>query len=214
MWKAEDLTGKNFGRLTVIKRVENTKDGKPQWLCECSCENHTMVVVRSVSLKSESTKSCGCLRREVSKSMPHKIKHGQYKSKLYAVWKSMKDRVNNQNNAQYKDYGGRGIAICEEWYYYENFMNWAMNNGYKEGLSIERKDVNGNYCPENCCWITMSEQSNNRRNTRWIEFNGKKQSIKKWSLETGLPYDVLKYRFNNSWDVEKALTAPVRKRNK
>lgn len=125
----------------------------------------------------------------------------------------MKRRVLNPNNKGYKDYGGRGIKICDEWFVYENFNSWAINNGYKEGLSIERKDVNGDYCPENCRWIARKEQASNKRNTKWLEFNNKRKTAKEWAKELGINYYTLMRRLNSyHWTVEKALTTPVKQR--
>ena len=125
----------------------------------------------------------------------------------------MKRRVLNPNNIGYQDYGGRGIKICDEWLVYENFNNWAINNGYKEGLSIERKNVNGDYCPENCCWIARNEQASNKRNTKWLEFNNERKTAKEWAKEFGINYHTLMRRLNSyHWTVEKALTTPVKQR--
>lgn len=125
----------------------------------------------------------------------------------------MKRRVLNPNNIGYQDYGGRGIKICDEWLVYENFNNWAINNGYKEGLSIERKNVNGDYCPENCCWIARKEQASNKRNTKWLEFNNERKTAKEWAKEFGINYHTLMRRLNSyHWTVEKALTTPVKQR--
>lgn len=126
----------------------------------------------------------------------------------------MKRRVLNPNNKGYQDYGGRGIKICDEWISsFESFYAWAMNNGYKEGLTIERKNVNGDYCPENCCWITRKEQARNKRNTKWLEFNNERKTAKEWSKELGINYYTLMRRLNfYHWTVEKTLTTPVKQR--
>ena len=198
-----------FGRWKVIKRAGTNKHRNATWLCECSCENHTRKVIAGGSLLSGSSMSCGCLKEEAH------YKHGLSGTRLYWIWYGMKDRVVNENNNAYNYYGGRGIKLCEQWFDYINFYNWAINNGYQENLTIERKDTNGDYCPENCKWSTMKEQSLNKRNTHLLEFNGKIQSVKEWSEELNIPYDVLISRINkHGWSTEKALTTPVKKRNK
>ena len=113
------------------------------------------------------------------------------------------------------DYGGRGINLYKEWEQFEPFMEWALNNGYKEGLTIERKNVNKDYCPENCCWIPMKEQAKNKRTSKQIEFNGQIHILSDWSKITNIPYKTLMKRiYELNWSVEKALTTPPRKMSK
>ena len=158
--RIKDLTGQKFGRLTVIKHIKHKF-----WLCKCECGNEIKVI--SDNFKAGRTKSCGCYRKENSEMLLYK--HGKKHSRLYNVWCGIKRRCFNINCQEYKYYGLRGITICEEWKNdFEQFYNWAMLNGYNEyakfgECTIDRIDVNGNYEPRNCRWITLKEQSKNKR---------------------------------------------------
>ena len=155
-----DLTNKKFGKLLVIKRVENNKYGKSQWLCKCDCGNKK--IVSSHCLKSGDTKSCGCLKRNSG------IKHGLRFTRQYRILQMMKQRCYNPKATKYKNYGGRGIKIGDEWldenHGIENFYNWSIEHGYADDLTIDRINVNGNYEPSNCRWATFKEQNLNKRN--------------------------------------------------
>lgn len=199
-----DLTGKKFGRLTVIERSENASDGKVAWLCQCDCGNRA--IVRGGDLKQGRVKSCGCLVKEIMHAQKYGLKHGGTGSKLYQAWVNMRQRTGNPNHKEYKNYGGRGIYVCDEWNDYENFKTWALENGYKDNLSIDRIDVNGNYCPENCRWADFETQQNNKRYNRFISHNGKTQTITQWSKETGISRNTLDSRLKSGWSIKDALT--------
>lgn len=165
----KNLAGKKFGRLTVIERAEDIRQASGRkrvaWICRCDCgEIH---VAQADSLKSGGTKSCGCLKAENNRAKWGK--HNGSKDRLYGVWTDIKKRCYNPKYKQYKDYGGRGIQVCDEWLRdYSAFRDFALKHGYDPDAkfgecTIDRIDVNGNYCPENCRFIDMKAQRNNQR---------------------------------------------------
>jgi hypothetical protein len=171
----KDYTNQRFGRLIALRFDRMDKHGRANWLFKCDCGRE--VIVRLDSVLGGATRSCRCLQKEVARNnalgrvvpLPHIIKHGDaingLKTKLYGIFTSMHQRCNNTNDEVYRRYGGRGIRVCEEWNDYLTFKAWSLTNGYKEGLTIDRKNNDGNYCPENCQWLTRSENSKkgNRR---------------------------------------------------
>lgn len=198
MSKIIDLTNKKFGMMTVINRAEN-RNGRPYWLCKCDCGNEK--IVKGDNLKSGNVKSCGCLVIETNKT---RKTHGLVKHRLYNIRKGMMGRCYNPNLSYYKNYGGRGITVCEEWRNdFQAFFDWAMSNGYSDNLTIDRIDVNGNYEPSNCRWITMKEQLGNKRTSRYIKYKGEEHTIAEWSRITGLRRDTIRARIERGWNEEK-----------
>lgn len=241
MGNFEDLTGRKFGMLTVIKRLENNEYGSARWLCRCDCGNEkiygtkvlktnkscgclnkvkdisgekfgewealyrcgniggeiaymckcscgTIKPVHKRKLLKGTSKSCGCKRR---------TKKGLTKTRQYNIWRLMNERCYNKNNISYKNYGARGIKVCDKWRGddgFINFYNWAMNNGYRDYLTIDRIDVNGNYEPNNCRWATMEIQSRNRRDNVYIELNGNSKTMEEWAEELNIPASTLSNR--------------------
>lgn len=214
--QSEDLTGKKFGKLTIIRQfIDYKKSTASLCECECDCGNKNIIVYRH-SLIQGSTQSCGCLFKENSKKI-HTI-HGLKKHPLYLIHHGMKNRCYNKNMDSYKDYGGRGIIICDEWLLEDgivNFYNWAINNGYKMGLSIDRIDVNGNYEPLNCKWSTIKEQNRNRRNTVRINYLDKEWSIGELldNLKIDISPNTVYARLRRGWSVEEAIFTPIIKNN-
>jgi hypothetical protein len=168
----QDIVGRKFGKLTVLNDYIKIKNGT-KWKCLCECGNE--VYVYRGKLITGHTKSCGCLTKKYN---------GLSKHKLYSIWSNIKDRCYNKNNHAYSNYGGKGVKMCEEWHDFMNFYNWSIANGYKEGLTIDRIDPNGDYSPENCKWVTLSEnvaranKYTHRRKTKYLYYgispNGKK----------------------------------------
>lgn len=207
----EDLTGQRFGRLVAQELIIGQDWNAHRWKCVCDCGN--IAFVRASNLKKGVTTSCGCYRTEViRRSRAHKYS-GEYTSKhtpvLYSMWISMRRRCNCPSEPSYKNYGGRGISICDEWYDFETFQTWAYSHGYEKGLTIDRIDVDGDYCPENCRWADWYVQGNNRRNNVKYEFQGESHTLSEWSRILGYNRATLVSRIMSGWPIEKAFTAPV-----
>lgn len=205
-----DITGKKYGRLTVIEFVGKNKHRAALWLCKCECGN--TIIAHGASLRSGNTRSCGCLMREYSRKLNYK--HGISQTRIQNIYNGLKARCYNKNNPRYKSYGYRGVQICDEWLKsVKNFYDWAMSNGYKDDLTIDRIDNNGDYCPENCRWVNLQEQNRNTSRNRLFTMNGKTQCVTDWAKVLGLnPVTVLGRINRGKWSVEKALTTPVKHR--
>lgn len=176
MSKLKDITGQKFGKLIAIKCIKRDKYNRAIWLCKCDCGNLTEVKIGS--LTSGNTKSCGCLRKETT--IKSHTKHNKCSTRLYRIYYNMRSRCYYRKSNRYKNYGARGIKICDEWLTdFMNFYNWAMNNGYQEGLTIDRIDTNGNYEPGNCRWVGNKSQARNRCSNKSITINGETH----WPIE-------------------------------
>lgn len=203
-----DLTGQRFGHLVVERKATPTKDGAVQWLCTCDCG--TRKEIRGKHLRDGRSKSCGCYR--VKNTAKMFTKHGMSESRIYTIWVGMKDRCTNVHNVEYEQYGGRGILVCEEWQTFEPFYEWAFANGYREELTIDRVDNNGNYEPSNCRWSTYSEQANNTSRNHVLRFNDEEHTIREWEDILGVRPNTIRGRIWKGWTVEQALTTPVGRR--
>lgn len=204
-----DLTGQRFGRLTVINKVLSHGNSKSiYWLCECDCGNE--IEARGSALVSGHTKSCGCYLSD--KIAEQNFKHGGFGTRLYSIWSGMKKRCYDTEDKDYKNYGGRGISICDEWREdFNSFQEWALNNGYQENLSIDRIRVDSNYEPSNCRWANAIEQSNNKRNNRLITVANKTMTLAMWARERNINPHTIQSRLRSGWSDLEALEFVERK---
>lgn len=200
--KRIDITGKKFGRLTVIKLADTVK-GHLRWYCKCDCGKEH--IAYGSSLKNGGTTSCGCYKTENAKKLYSSVR--QKDKHLYAIWNGIKQRCQNSNHKSYSNYGGRGIRICNEWASkYETFYYWAINTGYKKGLEIDRIDNNGNYEPNNCRWVDRKTQANNKRNVVLYTIKGITKSLPQWCKEYNQDYYLVRQRvYKLGWSIEDAL---------
>lgn len=202
-----DIVGKKFGKLTVLELhhkeqlylSDGIKNGfKYFYLCQCDCGNQ--IVVASNHFKYGHTNSCGCITN----------KHNLSESRIFKLYSGIKQRCYNPKCPNFKNYGKRNITICDEWLHnFIAFYDWAIANGYNDTLTIDRIDVNGNYCPDNCRWVNMKTQQNNRTNNHLLTYNGVTHTINEWSEILGINRQTIKSRLHYGWSVEKTLTTPV-----
>lgn len=214
MGKLVDLTGERFGRLVVLERV-GLKNSSATWLCRCDCGNEK--IISAHVLREGKAQSCGCLRLE--RLREKLVKHGGtikgHEERLYTIHKGMKRRCSDKKNKKYYLYGGRGIKVCEEWSGengYIAFREWAYKSGYKDDLTIDRIDPNGDYEPSNCRWVTIKEQNLNKRNTRYIIYKGEKRTLKSIADECGIYQQAISSRLKIGWTIEEATNTPIKKR--
>lgn len=211
MSKFIDLIRQRFGKLTVVKQVGKDKWRQALWLCKCDFGNSKIICGNN--LKNSHTKSCSCLRAEITKQ--RSIKHGHAqggKSKTYTTWKTITQRCTNPNHKYYDNYGGRGIKICKRWKKFENFLE-DMGE-CPPGYQIDRINNNKGYSKENCRWTTSKMNNRNRRDNHLEIYNGKTQCLANWAEEYKINYSTLLCRLNADWSIEKALTTPIKKRKK
>lgn len=205
--------GNRYGRWRVLEKAESYREPSGHlrhvWLCECECGVKRNV--KGASLLSGRSLSCGCILRE--KNVSRMSTHGMYGTRIYKIWEGMKSRCDNPNNSRYKNYGGRGITYCKEWEDFCNFEEWALSNGYEDNLTLDRIDVNGNYEPDNCRWITNKEQQNNKRDNIYIPYKGVTKTLAEWSEITGKSYACLTYRYKAGWSAERIIETPIDKKH-
>lgn len=214
VYNYDDIIGKKFGRLTVIKYSHRVKKNDNRhynvyYECLCDCGN-TKLVTRSSLIQSH-TLSCGCLHKEKFNT----YKHGLAYHRLHRIWDRIKQRCLNPNSQRYNDYGGRGIIMCAEWGKdFKTFYDWSMANGYKDDLTIDRINNNGNYEPSNCRWANIKVQSTNTRRNHKLTYKGKTLCISEWANIVGIDKDTLWMRIKRGWSVERAISTPVKTNQK
>lgn len=203
MGKKIDMIGRRYGRLIVESEVGRSGSGSIRYLCKCDCGKEKEV--DGTLLRNGQSKSCGCYNYDVITKYGNAV----YKEKLYSVWNSIKDRCRNKNNKAYKNYGGRGIRICQEWENdYNAFKTWAYENGYSDRMWIDRIDNDGNYCPSNCRWATAKEQARNKRTTHKIRYKDKYICLTDAAELSGIKFATLKRRLDLGWTQDR-LFEPV-----
>ena len=197
-----DLRGRRFGRLTAMYRGENTKYNDTTWVCICDCGNQK--TIRYSDLISGKTISCGCYKAEDTRQ--RMTTHGESHTRLHDIWRGMIKRCEAPYASRYDLYGGRGIGVCAALHSYENFAEWAKQSGYRDDLSIDRIDPNGNYCPENCRWATAKEQSNNTSRNHYVEYDGKRYTISELAEIKKINAGTLRSRIDKlHWPIDKAV---------
>lgn len=205
-----DETKKKYHRLFPIRFVGVKKNSRV-WLFRCDCGTYKELAFTDV--RRGNSKSCGCLKREVSKVNLDVTTHGDARlgrpHRIHNIWSLIKGRCHNKNNPSYSYYGGRGIFVCQPWRdNYITFKKWALANGYSRFLTIERIDNNAGYSPSNCRFATRKEQARNMRSNIWITFKGKRQCLAAWSEETGIHPETLTYRIKKNWPLGKLFSPP------
>lgn len=196
-----DLTGRQFSNLTVLSLAVDNPTGKKKWLCKCTCGNE--IIVAGCNLQSGHTK--GCKQCQLKRLQQDKIRHGMSDTKLYGVWAAMRNRCNNPKNKSYSDYGGRGIRVCEEWESSDEFFKWALENGYHEGLEIDRINTDGDYCPSNCRWIPRVANARNKRNNVLIKHGNDEKTISEWAEYYGVNYKNLCRNLKKGYSLDEAI---------
>jgi len=200
--------GHKYERLTVFEFAGCSKDRKSMWKCQCECGN--IVTVTGKDLRSGHTKSCGCYKNERVAKLNYR--HGMTKTRIYKIWVDMISRCKCETDYHFQWYGARGIKVCDEWHDFIPFYLWSEKTGYTNKLTIDRKDVNGNYGPDNCKWSTMKEQANNRTNNVYFEWFGQKHSLSEWSEILGIRMSILSWRiYVGGWTIQRAFQQLPRK---
>lgn len=200
--KFKKYIGKKFGKLTILYGDDTTTSLCKKYYCKCDCGK-----IKSINMSQVINgiiKSCGCLQKEKTKKIKPNLKHGKSQTRIYKIWKAMKDRCYNENNVQYYLWGGKGIKVCDEWLNdFMNFYNWSMKNGYADNLSIDRIDGDKNYSPLNCRWSTKKQQARNINTNINVEYKGETHCLAEWSEILGIKSSTLYWRYKNWKDKEK-----------
>lgn len=199
----DDYIGKKNNMLTVIGIAERLPSDNC-WYLSCKCDCGNIMRLTPHQFRKGIIKSCGCLKKVGTRTIDNRTKHP-----LYGTWKQMIDRCESPSNPKYYRYGKRGIKVCLEWHDFSNFIKWSDSiGGRPDGYTIDRINNDGNYCPENCRWASSYQQSNNKSSNVLLEYNGKTQTLKEWSVETGLKWSILHNRYLHGWNAKEILTTP------
>lgn len=199
-----DIEGQRFGRLTVLRRGENTSRGLARWVCKCDCGNE--ILASGGNLRFGHTTSCGCYKEEIVKTCS--VTHGMRRTRIYNIWTDIKSRCCNPNSNRHHVYFDRNIVMCDEWKNsFQSFYDWSIANGYTDELTIDRINNDEGYSPDNCRWVTNKENSRNKRNNRYITYKGKTQCLSAWCEELGLDYKKVHNKLvYQGFDVERVFT--------
>jgi hypothetical protein len=205
-----DLVGKKFGNLLVLSITKRRfSNGGVIWKCQCDCGN--IKEIGAYSLKSGHTKSCGCLRYDefhLKQSAKKATTHGMCFTRPHNIWRGMLQRCINKNLPCYRYYGGRGIKVCDRWQSFKNFWE-DMKEKYKDNLTINRINNDGNYEPSNCSWVTMKEQARNKRTNHFITYKGETKTLQEWADISGIRQPTIRNRLKYHWSIEDALMKGV-----
>ena len=211
MGKLIDLTGQRFGKLVVIRKAESDKYHNVRWLCLCDCGS--TIIRYGWPLRSGKCLDCGCGNH--NRAIMRNVKHSGRYTRLYQIWIDIIRRCENPKRSNYKNYGAKGIAVCEKWHDFFEFQQWAYATGYKIGLTIDRIDNSKGYYPENCRWATWKKQENNRTNNVVYICFGESHTLSEWSEICGIHRATIQRRILvYNWPIERALTEPVQKNRK
>lgn len=199
-----EYIGKRNNYLTVIGLAERKPDDT-SWRLRCRCDCGGTIDVLPYQFKNGAVKSCGCLRNTIYTKQDGRSKHP-----LYGIWRQMMQRCYNEKSKIYRRYGGRGIYVCEEWHDFFKFVEWSDSiGGRPEGYTLDRRDNDGPYCPENCRWATMKTQNINKSDNIVIEYNGRTQMLVEWAKELGINWVTFHNRYVRVWSIERMMTEPV-----
>ena len=202
----DDLTGRRFGMLTVLSESYIANNCNIFWECVCDCGNNT--IASGSALRCGCKKSCGCLQP----------RHYSKNKRLYNVWRGMLTRCENPNSKSYKDYGARGISVCDEWHTFKNFLDWSISNGYDENapfgmFTIDRIDTDKDYCPDNCQWVSYKQQARNNRHNHLVTIDGETMPLVAAAEKYGISINTVKMRIRNGWSDVDAVTTPSARAN-
>lgn len=204
-----DITGMRFGKLTAIERISN--DRRSVWRFACDCGGERVTMAQTVKCGDVAgCAECGSRARKEKLTKHGGASKAGKRNRLYVCWVSMRARCYTPTIPNYANYGARGIAVCDEWADFAAFSEWANANGYRDDLTIDRVDVEGDYSPGNCRWVTHTEQAQNKRQSRWVEYQGETMNLMQLAKRTGISWHTLRGRLNAGLSVDEAVNHPKR----